>query len=69
MPETYARHLQQQRDDARSMEAVNTLNRAKRGIVQGHEYDGEAACGVCSRSDVLQDSRGARLHPCETMKR
>eukprot|EP00969_Alexandrium_andersonii_P151449 6695543-Alexandrium_andersonii.AAC.1 len=45
MPEAYARHLAQQREDARAMEATNTLNRAKRGIVHGYEYEGKAARG------------------------
>eukprot|EP00969_Alexandrium_andersonii_P004091 177556-Alexandrium_andersonii.AAC.1 len=33
MPEAYARHLEQQREDARAMEALNQVNRSKRGIL------------------------------------
>eukprot|EP00969_Alexandrium_andersonii_P042147 1848876-Alexandrium_andersonii.AAC.1 len=57
MPEEYARHLEQQRRDARAMEALNQANRPKRGVRKGKEYEGEAAGGLRHTSGVLKDAR------------
>eukprot|EP00969_Alexandrium_andersonii_P025790 1126004-Alexandrium_andersonii.AAC.1 len=69
MPEEYARHLDQQRQDARAMEALNEANRLKRGVRPGKEYEGEAALGLCHPADVLKDACGPRIHQCATVKR
>eukprot|EP00969_Alexandrium_andersonii_P248043 10961275-Alexandrium_andersonii.AAC.1 len=62
MPEEYRKHLAQQRQDARAMEALNAANRKERGIEPGKEYEGEAALGVRHPADVLKDACGPRIH-------